>query len=447
MLSQSAIHSVWQVPEKRKAKKEKKKTLGEKSKGYTKFSGRKKTGIVIIGGGMTGISSAYFLSKEGYDVTLLEAHELAGGATGMSSGAFTMGDGRHVQSLVKKYGTGHARKLMESNLYALTLLEETVKNEKIKCSLERTGSLSLASKPSHKKILEKECYIRKSLGFESSLLNLKDSKFHTGLFSEYCRTLNPVEFVKGLAKSAAKYGADIHEHSAVRHIYTLNDRAFIKTEFGELEAEKIIIATDSQTYTLGMGHNIIPHSHSSVATEKLSKKIIESIFSQGKPFLTDTYEFNDYFRLTPDNRIIIGSGNVFVGHTKNDSKEWHENEVNKQKLHAWLQGIYKIFPQLSNVKIEYVWNITSGYTFNGLPVIGPDYVHRHLIHSYAYGEFGLPFAFLSGKLITEYFKTGNDSVFEIFNAPHNKKSSMFSIHTKHSMLNTYFNYKRMIDRL
>ena len=423
---------------------------------YPKFKGREKTEIAIIGCGLTGASNAYFLSLAGFKVTVLEAHYIGRSSTATSSGILTLGTEEDLSELTKKYGIEKAKKLWEASLYSIRLLEETISKKHINCDLGHVGSLYLAAKKNHIKTLEKECYMRKSIGFNCEFLDNKQvqervgtPKYHAGLYSSYDKEVNPLKLTEELVKYARKKGAKIFEHSAVKEIYPFENKVFLKTELGELEADYVIVATDAYTYTLGLNYDIIPIAYQTIATAPLPKEMWIEMFPKGRVLVWDSYQYYDYFRPLNDNRLIIGGGDMFVGHHEAHYK--HHFDSAQSQMTKILKNIYKTFPKLSKVEITHHWGGICGHTKNGLPIIGPDPKYPHIIYSLAYSGHGLAYSFLSGKLNEHYLKTKNKGVYNIFHPPLeiSKKNQKRFIPPsfEHKYLTNYYNLKKKIERL
>jgi len=424
-----------------------------KRKEYPKAKGRIKTEIAIIGGGITGLSNAYFLSKAGHTVTLLESHKLASGSTGASAGIFDLG---HETEIVKVSGQpesekGHqVRRLWELSLYSIKLLEELIQNECIDCDYQKIGSINLAAKKSHVRMLEQENLARKKMGFFSEFLDegmlreeIGTTNYHAGLFSPYNRAVNPLKLIDGMAAACVKGKVDIFEHSAVKQIYSVENKVFLATEYANIEAEKVIVATDSFTYDLGLRHDIIPMTSFAAATEPLSANLMDIVFKRRKLLLWDSFDFYDYFRPTADNRLVIGTSEISV----ESPVRHHEHFMHDQPLIDIRATINRVFPELKNIRLTNYWRATFGYTRNMLPIMGPDRQQPNIIYSVAYSGHGLNFGLLSGKIISDYLEHGDAGIFEVFGEHGQGSRSFMPIKIRHKMMNSYLQFRKFLERI
>src|SRR6185369_13093473 len=105
--------------------------------------------VAVIGGGITGLSSARALAKRGATVAVLETHHIGWGASSRNGGMVLSGLKIGVESLVAKYGRERARRMYAASLAAINCVEEVVRDEQIDCDFARRGHLEVACKPAH----------------------------------------------------------------------------------------------------------------------------------------------------------------------------------------------------------------------------------------------------------------------------------------------------------
>ena len=97
--------------------------------------------IAIIGGGLTGITTAYYLAQAEEDAILLEADSLCFGASGRNTGKLTMQHGLLYANLIEHYDRILARQYYEANEEALNSIEAIIQEHHIACSFERCDSM------------------------------------------------------------------------------------------------------------------------------------------------------------------------------------------------------------------------------------------------------------------------------------------------------------------
>lgn len=125
--------------------------------------------VSIIGGGVTGLTSAYVLAKKGLKVALIEADQLLSGTTGYTTAKVSSQHGAIYQKLIKQFGEREARLYYEANEMALTFIRETIEAEKIEAELETKDALIYATSNDYAKVIEKEAKAYESLNIKGIL--------------------------------------------------------------------------------------------------------------------------------------------------------------------------------------------------------------------------------------------------------------------------------------
>src|SRR6185295_19208462 len=106
---------------------------------FSELKRSRQADVCIIGGGLTGILSAYLLAKEGKRVVVLEKKRIGSGATSVTTGFLTQAIDTDLQDLIKMQGEEKAKKVAESHGKAIDLVEQIIKDENIECEWVRTS--------------------------------------------------------------------------------------------------------------------------------------------------------------------------------------------------------------------------------------------------------------------------------------------------------------------
>lgn len=190
--------------------------------------------VIVIGAGMAGLLTAYFLQKEGRDVLVLEANEVASGQTGRTTAKITSQHGLKYAKLIKKVGKRRARLYAQANEHAISQYERLVQELDIDCQFQRTNAFLYTT---HQEgLLEKERRAAHYLGIHTFLTTDTELPFPvTGAlgFRDQAQFL-PLPFVKRLAQEL-----DILEHTKVTKVC----RHLVMTDQGFFTAKHIVIAT------------------------------------------------------------------------------------------------------------------------------------------------------------------------------------------------------------
>ncbi len=205
--------------------------------------------VCVIGAGIGGLTTAYFLLKEGKKVCLLENFEVGSGQTGRTTAHFTTAlDDRYFE-LEKIHGLEGSRLAAESHAAAIKKVEQIVHDEKIDCELMRVDGYLFGAENKTEEILFKELEATHRAGlFSVNLITRAPMDgFDTGPALHFPRQLklHPLKYLKGLADCVTKAGGQIFTKTHVIEVKG-GDKAFVKIREGhQVFAKSIVVATNT----------------------------------------------------------------------------------------------------------------------------------------------------------------------------------------------------------
>lgn len=353
--------------------------------------------VAVIGGGYTGLHAALALRKAGASVAVLEQETIGWGASSRNGGMALTGLKIEMRAAVKRYGLDLGRHLWEWSLAAIDHLECTLAEERIDCDFARSGHLLLAAKPSHYQGMahEKE-WMAAEFGYHKLQLvppaqlraEVGTAEFHGGLLDSGSAGLHPARYVFGLAQAAARRGALLVERAQVTGIVRQGGGFAIGTSRGMVQAREVLLATNGYTSNLvpAARAGIFPVGSYIVVTEPLAPDLQAEISPHGRMFF-DSKHFLNYFRLTPDGRLLFGGRhNLATGLDVADSA---------RILRARL---LQVFPQLAGIQIAHTWTGKLGVAFDLMPHAGRS---NGIHYAYGYAGHGVAIAGLLGKEVGE----------------------------------------------
>ena len=353
------------------------------------------TDIAIIGSGYTGLCAARILRKNGASVTVFERNTIGWGASSRNGGMATPGLKQGIQKIYKMYGSKLAHEFWKASVDAIDLIEEIVDEHSIDCDWQRNGHASLATKSSHAPRLKQYgSWLEKKFGHVQNYIpknqirdEIGSDAYHGALTDEISGGLHASKYVYGLATTVSNLGVQLCEHTDVLDIEK-NDSNYFRliTSKGDVRAKKVIVATNGYTDRLvpRLKPLIFPVGSYIVVTEPLSEDL-QNIISPKKRMYYDSKWFLNYFRLTPDGRMLWGG--------RNDLSTDLDLDDSAKRL---TRELYSILPDLRDIPITHTWTGKLGITFDLMPHIGEK---NGIYYAFGYGGHGLSIATYLGTEI------------------------------------------------
>ncbi|WP_417714431.1 NAD(P)/FAD-dependent oxidoreductase [Pseudophaeobacter arcticus] len=355
--------------------------------------------VAIIGAGFTGLSAAHSLAKAGLSVAILEAEHVGAGASGRNGGHLNNGLAHDFASAKAHLGATRAHALYQAYDHSINVIEDLIKAEGIECDFRRAGKLKLASKPSHVAGMKANFeLLNKEVDPETRWLERSELKgeigsdcFHGAILYEKSAMMHMGRYVSGLAQAAHRHGASIWEQAPVTARSKTAKGWQLETPRGSLTADRVIAATGAysgQVKNAPLGYfrrRIIPVGSFIVATRPLDNAEVAGLMPGNRTCVT-SLNIGNYFRMSPDNRLIFGGRARFSADT---------NQQSDAKSGAILRkSMTQIFPQTANIKIDYCWGGLVGMSKDRFPRAGEA---DGMIYGMGYSGHGAQFSTLLGQ--------------------------------------------------
>jgi len=364
--------------------------------------------VLVIGGGINGVSTAYHLAKRGVSVLLLEQEFIGWGASGRNGGMVLTGLKEDVSALTHKYGLETAQAFFSASKESIDLVESIVELERIDCGFYRSGHIEAASKESHfdhmvavAEVMEKDFSHKVTILPKKELANeLNSEAYFGGMLDTASGAVNPFLYVNGLADAAKTAGAFILEGIKVEEIKRVDGKFYVKAGGRTLMAEKIVYATSAYTSKKfpELERKMAKIGSYILCTEVLSEKMVQSLIPKLR-MVFDTKNFLSYYRITPDNRLLFGGRAAFGKDPERSVAE---------SVEVLRRGLQFVFPQLSTTRIDYAWGGTLDVTQSKVPAfteIGGS------VFTAGFAGHGVAMASLIGKHITNFMISKEKSIF------------------------------------
>jgi gamma-glutamylputrescine oxidase len=355
--------------------------------------------IAVIGGGIAGLSCAYWLQKEDPNlrIAIIEKYEIGAGATGRNAGFITCGSVEHFNRLVGKHGQAEAHEIWRFSERNLELLQQEIIQDKGADFLyEQKGSFSLASTESEFNELKESTNIMRGMKIKVEELGQKDietrlgaAKFVGGI--KYCddASVHPMLLLRGIRK---KLGPNVFllEQHEVHDIQSNGGNKLVRTNRSSVEASMVVLATNGYTPLL---HNyfstkVFPTRAQILATEPVPR------FMEGPCYANFVL---DYFRQLPTGEMIIGG----FRQLQKDAEKGYSDETSDVIQTALEKFLYEHIPAVRNAKITHRWSGIMGFSVDGQPLVGSLPEDPQILFSCGFTGHGLGLAFHSAKVLTD----------------------------------------------
>ncbi len=316
--------------------------------------------VVVVGGGLMGLSAARRAAELGANVVLLEAERIGWGASTRNGGFCHPGFKQSLAALRRLHGVERAEALYRETIEAFEHVERLCTTS-IDAEFERTGHLVLASAPSHAAAFDGAVDGMRAVGMDAHVVprselrtEIGSDAYFGGLVVEQSAGLNPARLTFGLADLAEAAGAALHEETrALRILPQADGRSVVETSRGAVIATNVIVGTNGYTggLTPSLRRRVMAISSFIIVTEPLAPSVAAEISAHRRLFF-DTKNFLYYWRLTSDNRVLFGGR----------ASMW---PTSVERAATILQrAMVEIHPQLWQTPVAHAWGGRVAFTYD-----------------------------------------------------------------------------------
>jgi gamma-glutamylputrescine oxidase len=358
--------------------------------------------VAIIGGGILGAATCYWLSRVGISTVLLERDTLAYGATGRNGGFVSTGPAEDYLKAVERHGSETVQAVFHMTIENQQLLHQVLDEEGISCDYHTPGSIHIALDEEEWNHLVQETYALQQVGITVEMLERQhlqnliktplSSEIPGGRFNPVDAVIHPIKLVQGLIKAARRRGASVCK-AMVTQLEARKGSLSIHTIRGSISAEKVIVATNAWISTL------LPFFApfiSPVRGQMLAYAPIPSVFSTGMgASITPTGE---YWQQRSDGVIVLGGCRAAAHDLDVGLKP---NQPTKEVQTALENILPTLFPQLQGLQVQQRWAGLMAFTPDYMPIVDqvPDMPGVWTVGGFS--GHGMPFGMRMSQLLAD----------------------------------------------
>ncbi len=363
--------------------------------------------VAVIGGGLLGAATCYWLAQAGVRAVLLERTALAAGATGRNGGFVRAGTAGSYPQAIAHLGQETANAVMEITYESRALLRQVLQEEEIACDYREPGALQLAITEAQGEQQRREVETLRTDGFSAEWLDraqVQDviqtplgPEILGGRFLPGQGLVHSARLVHGLASAALRHGARVYQ-ADVYELGRDGNHVRLRTSQGSLSAQTVVVAVNAWMSKLlpELTRVIMP-----VLEQMLAYEAVAPIFPTA---VSVNINAGEYMQQTPSGNILIGgcgfvAPNAGIGVWKSLPTSVVQEAIE--------QVLPRIFPSLaSKLRVMQRWAGLLGCTTDMHPIVDYAPTLPGVIFVGGFSGHGMPFGMRFGQLLATAVTSG-----------------------------------------
>lgn len=399
-------------------------TVGIEPKICNKLNNNIDVDVLIIGGGLTGISTAFYLRDTNLSVALIDQDKIGYGVSSRTTGKLTYLQELIYSKLESNFNYKIAKIYLDSQREAIDLVLNNIKKYNIKCNISKNDSYTFTNNKNEIPNFKKEEQFLKKANIKYSVCK----KLPIGYQCKYAikvsdtYVFHPLKYILSLKNLCIESGIKIYENTRAIDLDKNGDTYICKTKDSTIKAKKVVVSCHYPFFVIPGFIPLRTHIEKSYVTA--------SKVSQIEKFnaITNTYPIKSIRYHEDKNKYFIFAGNSHKLCDKLDRK--YEYDKLEKEVRDNL-----------NKRIKYIWTNQDIMTNDNLPLIGSiKKDDPNLLIGTGYNTWGMTNASLAGKILSDIILGKKNKYSNLFNP--NRPLSMDKI--KNFVLNSYFNGKAYV---
>src|SRR5690625_1461515 len=367
---------------------------------FPKLSDKKQTEVCIVGAGLTGITAAYLLSKQGIKVCVIEAGNILNGTTGHTTAKITMQHGLIYDELIKHVGEENAALYYEANNEAKQLMEQIISDLQIDCRYTNEDAYIYTNSDDYLDNIENEFRAYEKLGIDSDLVNQLpiNIKMKKGIVIKNQAHFHPLMYVQKLVEACVHNGVEFYEHTRALNTDFGNKPSVITNTDARIFSDYVIQASHYPFYDgLGFYPTRMYASRAYIIAVKTEENLQEGMYinasSPSRSIRPCIINDEQYILIAGEDHKTV-QGHHFMNHYDALLHVANENFTVKEVPFRWSAQDYVTLD-----KIPYIGSVTND--------------HENVFVATGYRKWGMTNGTNAAKLITDLILKKENKYVEI----------------------------------
>lgn len=341
----------------------------------------------VVGGGITGLTTASLLAEAGHTVAVVEAGRIVEGVTGHTTAKLTSQHGLVYHDLIETFGEERARRYAEANEAAIDHVESRVEERDIDCDFARTSAYTYTDSPDHRRKVRREVDAARQLGLPASYVESTPLPYEVEnaiRFDDQAR-FHPRKYLLALAAEIPGDGSYVFEETKATDIDP-GRQCEVTTERGTITADNVVVATHFPVLDRAAYFARLSPKRSYVLAVRLAGEPPEGLFYRtGDPYFSVRPHPTD----DDESLVLVGGQNHRTGHGGGTAERYRKVEREARE-------------RFDVESVEYRWSTQDFTSVDRVPLVGEmGAVARNVYVGTGFGGWGMSNGTAAGMVLAD----------------------------------------------
>lgn len=365
------------------------------------LSGDLDVDLVVVGAGITGLTTALLAQRDGLSVAVVEARRVGSGTTGHTTGKLTAQHGLVYAGLAERHGIEAARTYASANSAGVSRVARLVDEFDISCELTTALSCVYSQEPERRADLAAEAKVAASLGFPAVLIDATDLPFDVDAAVQFADQLHlhPMRYLTGLAEAFVDADGQLFEHTRVVDLAERDDEVVVSTATGTIRANDVVVATLLPFGLIG-GYfaKTRPSRSFGIAVRLSDVAPLSMTLSVDAP----TRSTRPWPGGGPTGLIVAGGS-----HPTGDDQDTSDL---LDELVDWTRRTFSV------AHVDHQWSAQDYATPDHVPYVGRASTHQHILVATGFAKWGLSAGTAAAIMLTDHLADRDNPWASLFDA-------------------------------